>query len=148
MAERQNDDNAAGDADESGPANRAGRFSLSHRGGTRVEVSDPILLPASAGKDRPWLCAVKLLGPKKSDDEEVDLGVTQTLLVRTGRGNTPEEAQRDAMAQLSLMYGTPTAPPPSVVITRMPSLPPPTPERSQPANTLWAWLTRFFGKSK
>lgn len=134
------------DADESSPKNRTGRFSLIHRGGTRVEVSDPILLPVGVGTDKPWLCAVKLLGAKKrDDDDESEQNVTQTLLVRTGRGNTPEEAQRDAMAQLSLMYGTPTAAPPSVVITRKHSEPPP------PAATkrgIWSFLTGLFGKGK
>ncbi len=147
MVERENDGSVEDESDENSPKNRTGRFSLTHRGGTRVEVSDPILLPVGIGTDRPWLCAVKLLGPKKSDEEEAaDQGVTQTLLVRTGRGNTPEEAQRDAMAQLSLMYGTPTAAPPSVVITRKPSEPPPAPPAEKKG--FWSFLAGIFGKGK
>ncbi len=152
MVEREQGGTNAGDSDEddseSSPKNRTGRFSLIHRGGTRVEVSDPILLPVGVGTDKPWLCAVKLLGAKKGgDDDDSDQQVTQTLLVRTGRGNTPEEAQRDAMAQLSLMYGTPTAAPPSVVITRKPSEPPPPPPATAKKG-VWGFLSGLFGKRK
>ena len=99
------------DEDE-GPKSRTGRFTLAHRGNTRVEVGEPI----HVGGARPWLCAVKLLGraPQEPDPE-----ATQTLLVRTGRGTTPEEAQRDAMAQLTLVYGTPVGPPPSTRISQL-----------------------------
>src|SRR3954471_24778416 len=85
------------DAEDS-PKQRTGRFELAHRGGTRVEVGEPILL----GGPKPWMCAVKLVGQKR--DDEPDQDATQTLLVRTGRGATPEEAQREAMAQLTLVY--------------------------------------------
>lgn len=98
--------------DDEGPKSRTGRFTLTHRGNTRVEVGEPI----HVGGARPWLCTVKLLGRNvgKPDPE-----ATQTLLVRTGRGTTPEEAQRDAMAQLTLVYGTPVGPPPSTRISQL-----------------------------
>jgi hypothetical protein len=115
-----------GDDDEDSPKSRTGRFFVPHRGGTRVEVGEPI----HVGGERPWLCAVKLLG---RDRTSIPLPVedltapepTQTLLVRTGRGSTPEEAQRDAMAQLTLVYGSPVEPPPAPKITQKKTDPPP-----------------------
>ena len=102
---------------------RTGRFHVQHRGGTRVEVGDAI----KVGGSKPWMCAVKLVGQKRDDSEPEP---TQTLLVRTGRGATPEEAQREAIANLTLVYGSPLAPPPAATIEvkasqRPPSLPPP-----------------------
>jgi hypothetical protein len=43
---------------------------------------------------------------------------TQTLLVRMGRGATPDDARRDALAQLTLVYGTPLEAPPSPLIVQ------------------------------
>lgn len=106
------------DGDEPAPKSRTGRFFVQHRGGARVEVSDPI----HCGGDKPWLCAVKLLGRK---GPEIDAEATQTLLVRTGRGATPEEAQRAAMAQITLVYGSPVEPMPEPKITRIQTDPPP-----------------------
>lgn len=103
------------------PKLRTGRFHLPHRGGTRVEVGEPILL----GGPKPWMCAVKLVGQKRDDEPEPD--ATQTLLVRTGRGATPEEAQREAMAQLTLVYGSPVGPPPTPIISNKATDPPPKP---------------------
>ena len=96
----------------------SGRFFVPHRGGTRVEVSEAIYI-GSAGS---WMCAVKLLGRK---DPEVEAEATQTLLVRTGRGATPEEAQRNAMAQLTVVYGSPLDPAPSTRIMQKKTDPPP-----------------------
>jgi hypothetical protein len=107
---------------------RTGRFHVQHRGGARVEVGDPIRV----GGSRPWMCAVKLVGHKR-DDMPDGAEPTQTLLVRTGRGETPEEAQRDALANLSHVYGSPVGPPPVPRIEVKPSHPPPEPPRaSQP----------------
>jgi hypothetical protein len=61
------------------------------------------------------MCAVKLVGRKR--DTADDAEPTQTLLVRTGRGVTAEDARRDALAQLTLVYGSPVEPPPAAVIT-------------------------------
>lgn len=107
------------DDDESeSPKSRTGRFFVPHRGDTRVEVGEPI----HCGGDRPWLCAVKLVGRRGPD---LDTDATQTLLVRTGRGDTPEAAQRAALAQVTLVYGSPVEPPPTPLITQMKSDPPP-----------------------
>lgn len=105
---------------EEEPKSRTGRFHVQHRGGARVEVGEPIRV----GGDRPWMCAVKLVGRKR--DEPEDPEPTQTLLVRTGRGATAEDARRDALAQLTLVYGSPVEPPPSTLILQKPSDPPET----------------------
>src|SRR5512140_2270245 len=85
----ENDDDFDSEYEEA-PRSRTGRFHVQHRGGARVEVGDPI----KVGGARPWMCAVKLVGHKR-DDLPDGSEPTQTLLVRTGRGETPEEAQRD-----------------------------------------------------
>ena len=128
------------DAEDS-PKQRTGRFHLPHRGGTRVEVGEPILL----GGPRPWMCAVKLVGQKR--DDEPDQDSTQTLLVRTGRGVTPEEAQREAMAQLTLVYGSPVGPPPAPIISHKLSEPPPPPPKSAPRQSFVAMLKGLFRKA-
>jgi len=124
---------------EEEPKSRTGRFQVKHRGGTRVEVGEPV----KVGGDRPWMCAVKLVGQKRDvpeDPEHPD--PTQTLLVRTGRGATPEDARRDALAQLTLVYGSPVEPPPSAVISQKPSDPPPPGSADdKPSKT---WLTRLL----
>jgi len=114
---------------------------VKHRGGTRVEVGEPVRV----GGDRPWMCAVKLVGQKRDlpdDPEHPD--PTQTLLVRTGRGATPEDARRDALAQLTLVYGSPVEPPPSAVISQKPSDPPPPPELPSADGKPKNWLTRLL----
>jgi hypothetical protein len=127
------------------PKARTGRFHVQHRGGTRVEVSEPIKI----GGDRPWMCAVKLVGQKRDVPEDPDSPEpTQTLLVRTGRGETAEDARRDALAQLTLVYGSPVEPFPSAIIMQKPSDPPPPdpprPQRSpeQPKG----WWGRLFAR--
>ncbi len=107
--------------DEESPRSRTGRFYVQHRGGARVEVGEPI----HCGGEKPWLCAVKLVGRK---GPELDADATQTLLVRTGRGNTPEEAQRAALAQITVVYGSPVEPPPQPTIVQLKSDPPPRPD--------------------
>jgi hypothetical protein len=113
-----------GDGGREGPKTRTGRFHVPHRGGTRVEVGEPI----HVGGDRPWMCAVKLVGRKRDmPDDPEHPEPTQTLLVRTGRGASAEDARRDALAQLTLVYGSPVEPPPAPIIVQKPSDPPPTP---------------------
>ena len=107
------------DDGEEAPKSRTGRFFIPHRGGTRVEIGEPI----NCGGEKPWLCAVKLVG--RGDDGGAD--ATQTLLVRTGRGSTPEEAQRLALAQVTLVYGSPVEPPPEPKISQKKTDPPPPP---------------------
>jgi hypothetical protein len=102
--------------EEEPPSSRTGRFSLWHRGGTRVEVSDP--KPVAGGGSRAWLCIATLRG--RQSDEPQDAEPTHTILIRTGRGGSPEEAQRDALVQLSLVYGTPVGPAPSTRICNKP----------------------------
>ena len=123
--------------DEEEPRARTGRFHVQHRGGTRVEVGEPI----KVGGERPWMCAVKLVGQKRDLPDDPDHPEpTQTLLVRTGRGETAEDARRDALAQLTLLYGSPVAPPPTAVITQMPSDPPPPARAPVQAKGFWARL--------
>lgn len=129
------------DAEDEAPRSRTGRFMLTHRAGGRVEVGEPIFI----GGDKPWLCAVKLLGREAPD---VEGEPTQTLMVRSGRGATPEEAQRAAIAALSLVYGTPVGPAPSTQISRMASDPPPSnvrPIDEEPTEMKSGWLRRIFG---
>jgi len=121
---------------------RTGPFSVPHRDGARVEVSEPIPIGPNE-----WLCAVKLVGRKVID---VEGDPTQTLLVRTGRGATPAEAQRHAMAQLTLVYGTPVGPPPMALITQKPSDPPPALEAptAPPTAKKKGLFARLFGRRR
>lgn len=128
---------------EEEPKSRTGRFHVQHRGGARVEVGEPIRV----GGSLPWMCAVKLVGRKR--DEPEDPEPTQTLLVRTGRGATAEDARRDALAQLTLVYGSPVEPPPSPVIVQKPSDPPPPMPAGSPAEAAGprrSWLGRLVDK--
>jgi hypothetical protein len=134
-------------ASEEEPKARTGRFHVMHRGGTRVEVGEPI----KVGGDRPWLCAVKLVGQKRDVPEDPDAPEpTQTLLVRTGRGNTAEDARRDALAQLTLVYGSPVEPFPAAVIMHKPSDPPPpkppAPRPAAPAEAPKGWWARLVAR--
>jgi hypothetical protein len=139
MGTIDNDDGANDDEDDisESPRSRTGPFFVPHRGGTRVEVSEPI----HCGGEKPWLCAVKLVG-RKGPDVDVDVEATQTLLVRTGRGATPEEAQRNALSQLTLVYGSPVEPAPSTTIRHKITDPPPElPKRP-------SLFARLFSKKK
>jgi len=135
---------------EEEPRSRTGRFHVPHRGGTRVEVGEPIRV----GGDRPWMCAVKLVGRKREPTEDAE--PTQTLLLRTGRGETAEDARRDALAQLTLVYGSPVEPPPAPIISQKPSDPPPTPSQTPTVPPSGArasakpvgWWGRLFGRKK
>jgi hypothetical protein len=126
---------------EEEPKSRTGRFNLKHRGGTHVEVGEAI----HVGGERPWMCAVKLVGKKRdlADEDEP----TQTLLVRTGRGESAEDARREALSQLTLVYGSPVEPPPAPIISQKPSDPPPSSPRpkaqAQPARS---WLGRLLDR--
>lgn len=134
--------------DEEEPRARTGRFNVQHRGGAHVEVGEPI----HVGGERPWMCAVKLVGKKRdvSDEDEP----TQTLLVRTGRGATAEDARREALSQLTLVYGSPVEPPPSPIISQKPSDPPPSSSPSREARTISpprgaeskGWFSRVLGR--
>jgi hypothetical protein len=80
---------------------------------------------------------------------DVEGDPTQTLLVRTGRGSTPAEAQRHAMAQLTLVYGTPVGPPPMALITQKPSDPPPAFEAPAALATKKpGFFARLFGRRR
>jgi hypothetical protein len=104
------------------------------------------------GGDRPWMCAVKLMG--RAREEAVEGEATQTLLVRMGRGATPEDARRAAIAQLTLVYGSPVEPPPSTVIAQKRSDPPPMLPSAAPAPASRAstepsgWLARLLARVK
>jgi len=139
MGTQDKDDDAGGEEGET-QRSRTGAFFVPHRDGARVEVSEPIPLGP-----KEWLCAVKLVGKKVLD---VEGEPTQTLLVRTGRGSTPEEAQRHAMAQLTLMYGTPVGPPPMALITQKPSDPPPSVVEAAPVTKRPGFFARLFGKKR
>jgi hypothetical protein len=129
--------------EEEEPRSRTGRFNVQHRGGAHVEVGEPI----HVGGERPWMCAVKLVGRKRdiSDEDEP----TQTLLVRTGRGATAEDARREALSQLTLVYGSPVEPPPSPIISQKPSDPPPSsPTRTAVTNMppAQSWFSRMIAR--
>jgi hypothetical protein len=99
------------------------------------------------------MCAVKLVGPKRDQPEDPEHpDPTQTLLVRTGRGATADDARRDALSHLTLVYGSPVAPPPTAIIMQKPSDPPPPmppmpatePPRQAPKG-FWARFVELFG---
>ncbi len=140
------DSDAPDDLEEEDRTSRTGRFHVPHRGGTRIEVGEPI----DVGGERPWMCAVKLMGRKREEPVEGD--PTQTLLVRIGRGSTPEDARRDAVSQLTLVYGSPVEPPPAPVILQKKSDPPPAPttgaggaSAAKPPG-VGTWLARLIGR--
>jgi hypothetical protein len=66
------------------------------------------------------MCVVKLLGHDREDSSD---GATHTLLVRTATGETPDDARREALAQLAQVYGSPVEPPPTPIISHKPSDP-------------------------
>jgi hypothetical protein len=112
------DDRAAAAAAAAAGASRGARFHVPHRDGARVEVGEPIHVGGRG--DRPWMCVVKLLGHNREDPSD---GATHTLLVRTATGDTPDDARREALAQLSQVYGSPVEPPPTPIISHKPSDP-------------------------
>lgn len=136
----QNRDGAGGNDNEGAPKTGRGRFFVPHRGGTRVEVGEPI----HVGGERPWLCAAKLVSLNGVETAPQAYEPTHTLLVRTGRGHSPDEAQRAAIEQLTLIYGSPAGPPPApIIIRKVSDNPPPVPEPKTRS-----WLARLFGFSK
>lgn len=118
------------------------------------------------GGDRPWMCAVKLVGravePRSEPAEatgpaEAEPEPTHTLLLRMGRGATADDARRDGLAQLTLVYGSPVEPPPLAVISQKKSDPPPPPEPLEgadagaaagPAPADSGWLQRIARRVK
>jgi len=152
MVRARDDEPRTGSRDqfaEEEPSSRTRRFQVPHRGGTRVEVGEPI----HVGGDRPWMCAVKLVGRKRDVQEDPEQPEpTQTLLVRTGRGASAEDARRDAIAQLTLVYGSPVEPPPAAVIVQKPSDPPPAAPSGGRADSSTSpparrgWLSRLMGR--
>jgi len=137
---RDGDDDPSNPLFEEEPKSRTGRFEVAHRGGTRVEVGEPV----HVGGEKPWMCAVKLVGKKREPTEDPE--PTQTLMIRTGRGDTPEDARRDALAHLTLVYGSPVAPPPSAVISQMASEPPPPPATPAEPPPRKNWFARLMEK--
>jgi hypothetical protein len=128
------------------PAQFPGRFHVPHRDGARVEVGEPIRV----GGDRPWMVAVKLVGRGRDGPPEP----THTLLVRTGRGQSPDDARRAALAQLTLVYGSPVEPPPVPIISQKPSdppaarSPPPPPQPTPWLTRLRRTVSRFLGRQR
>jgi hypothetical protein len=116
-----------------------GPIDLPHRDGTRVIVGTPI----HVGGERPWMCAAKLVGKKKPDGDDE---MTQTLLLRTGRGSSPEDAQKAALSELKHFYGSPNEPIPEPLILHKPSEPPP-PPRKEGKRGLLGWLATLFSKA-
>jgi hypothetical protein len=116
---------------------------LTHRGGTRVTIGTPIHI----GGDKPWMCAAKLMGRSReaSVDSSPDEDRTQTLLLRTGRGCSPEEAQRAALAELTHVYGLPGEPLPEPIIQHKPSEPPPSAVESEPNRGWLAKIAYYLG---
>jgi hypothetical protein len=158
MVSRHDDDPESPSLGE-GERERSTRFHVAHRGGARIEVGEPV----HVGGNQPWMCAVKLVGRRR--EEPVDGDATQTLLVRMGRGATAEDARRNALAQLTLVYGSPVEPPPNPVITQKASVPPiplpapnagqsprpstvaPSPAIGEPMhNEPGGWLSRLVGR--
>ena len=117
-----------------------GTMDLPHRDGTRVMVGTPI----HVGGEKPWMCAVQLMGKKKTLPRgALEEELTQTLLLRTGRGGSPEEAQRAALAELKHFYGSPNEPIPQPLILHKQAEPPPPPAVA-PKRGLLGWLAGLF----
>jgi hypothetical protein len=126
------------------PVERTGRFSVPHRGGTVMEVGEAICV----GGLKPWLCIVKLLGRREPSAPNLEDHVEQpesehlrTLLLRSGRGATADEARRDALSQLALVYGSPVGPAPEAKISHLEVTP-------APPQAASGWLTRLFGRAR
>jgi hypothetical protein len=118
---------------------------LPHRDGTRVMVGTPI----HVGGEKPWMCAVKLMGKKKAlpRGEALEEELTQTLLLRTARGVSPEEAQRAALAELKHFYGSPNEPiPQPLILHKQSEEPAPRPPAAAvaPKRGLLGWLAGLF----
>jgi hypothetical protein len=97
------------------------------------------------------MCAVKLVGRKDEAREPADFAEgepTQTLLIRMGRGASPEDSRRDGLAQLTLVYGSPVEPPPAAVIVQKKSDPPPPPDPAEGSPAPARWLDRLVDKLK
>ena len=126
------------------------RLSLPHRNGARMEISEPVRI----GGDRPWICMVKLVCHASGEAAEGAEGEpTQTLLLRTGRGQSADEARRDALAQLALVYGSPVGPAPSLRISSIRPAPPAPSEAPSPALASKrpgepGWLARLLRGSR
>ena len=91
--------------------------------------------------------ALRSLVEGKSRNPEGGGHSAQTLLLRTGRGATPDDARRDALSQLTLVYGSPVEPPPSPIISQKPSYPPPPTVRpSATAPAARGWLARLVAR--
>jgi hypothetical protein len=114
------------------PRASGGAFQVAHRGGTRVEIAEPV----HVGGDRPWMCAVKLVG-RGGPGEPVEGEPTHTMLLRMGRGATPDDARRDGLAQLTLVYGSPVEPPPAPRIVNKKSDPPAPPDPAEGQGPGW-----------
>ncbi|MBI4955289.1 MAG: hypothetical protein HY908_24915 [Myxococcales bacterium] len=89
--------------------------------GSHVELGEPVWV----GGALPWACPAKLVGRDKRlpslhfDDEDSSEAAppqvaepeapesTHTLLLRTGRGRTPDEARRDAVRRVEEPLGKP-----------------------------------------
>ncbi len=133
MAEATDDPPATGSA----PA----PLDLPHRADTRVQVGTPI----HVGGERPWLCAVKLMGRRRETNGR-DEEPTQTLFLRTARGTSPEEAQRAALALMTHVVGRPGEPVPEPIIQQKPSDPPPPADRARSRQSWMQRLARLFSR--
>jgi hypothetical protein len=128
---------------EADPLRGVRPMDLPHRDGTRVMVGTPI----HVGGEKPWMCAVKLMGKKKTPPRGAALEeeLTQTLLLRTGRGGSPEEAQRAALAELKHFYGSPNEPiPQPLILDKDKAAEPPPLPAAAPKRGLLRWLAGLF----
>ena len=113
-----------------GSGSRAGDVAARH--GAHVELGEPVWV----GGSLPWACPAKLVGREKRlpridfdddtedrapDEAQPESEPTHTLLLRTGRGRTPEEARQNAASELQ----RPLAQPPQIVPRATQSPPPP-----------------------
>ena len=96
---------------EEEPKSRTGRFHVQHRGGTRVEVGEPIRV----GGERPWMCAVKLVGrkrdePRSHEDPEPDADAARANGPRRDGGGCAPRRARAADARLRQPGGAAAVP--------------------------------------
>jgi hypothetical protein len=110
-----------------------------------MQVGEPVLVDDKSD-DPQWLCVAKLVEPrdKCASDGSPLAETTRTILMRTGRGRTPEEARKDAVARLRLVVGTPSRPAPAPLITRKAS-DPPSPVAGSLFGQWFGFLKKAFG---
>jgi hypothetical protein len=113
------------------------------RGGTRIVIGVPTQAP---NDPKVWRCVGKIIGhrtglPWAGEDGEEE--PTHTVLLRSGRGSTPEAAEEDVLRQLRFVYGESRVSP---LIAERRSNAPPAPVAPPPTAAVRPWWRALFGR--